>query len=45
VTAYAKVGGKLAKWPVDTLHIEQGRELVRDEVGLKHRGAVLALVN
>ena len=41
---FTKINGKLACWDVDTTDPELAIKTVRDEVGLKHRGAILALV-
>jgi hypothetical protein len=42
---FTKINGKLACWDVDDgMTYEVAIRAVRDEVGLKHRGAILALV-
>lgn len=42
---FTKIKGTLACWDVsDDMTIEQAIKAVRDEVGLKHRGVILALV-
>ena len=41
---FTKVNGNLLCWDVDTTDPELAIKIVRDEVGLKHRGTILALV-
>jgi len=41
---FTKVDGKLIAWDVTDMTYEEAVKAVRDEVGLKHRGAILALV-
>ena len=41
---FTKVNGNLLCWDVDTTDPELAIKTVRDEVGLKHRGTILALV-
>ena len=41
---FTKIDGKLIAWDVIDMTYEQAVKAVRDEVGLMHRGAILALV-
>lgn len=41
---FTKVDGKLIAWDVSDMTYEEAVKAVRAEVGLKHRGAILALV-
>ena len=42
---FTKINGQLACWDVsDDMTYEDAIKAVRDEVGLKHRSAILALV-
>lgn len=41
---FTKVDGKLACWDVLGCDYLTAIKLIRDEVGLKHRGAILCLV-
>ena len=41
---FTKINGQLACWDVSDMPYEEAVKAVRDEVGLKHRGAILALV-
>ena len=41
---FTKINGELASWDVFDLSYEDAVKAVRDEVGLKHRVAILALV-
>ncbi len=41
---YTKLEGKLAQWSFDSHDYLQGINAVRREVGRKHTGAILALI-
>ena len=41
---YAKVDGKLAQWQGEFQNWQQAIKATRDEVGMRHRGAVLVVV-
>lgn len=41
---FTKVDGKLACWDVLGCDYDEAIKLVRDELGVGHRGAILALV-
>ena len=41
---YTKVNDKLAVFNVDTEDTEEAIKIVRDAVGLRHKGTILALV-
>lgn len=41
---FTKVNGKLVAWDVSDMTYDEAVKAVRAEVGLKHRGAILALV-
>ena len=41
---FTKVDGKLIAWDVSDMTYEEAVKAVRKEVGIKHRGAILALV-
>lgn len=41
---YTKLEGKLAQWQGDFQNWQQAIKAGRDEVGMKHRGAVLVVI-
>lgn len=41
---FTKIKGELVVWEVTDMTYTEALKAVRDEVGLKHRGAILALV-
>lgn len=41
---YTKIDGKLAVFNVDTEDTDEAIKVVRDEVGLRHKPTILALV-
>lgn len=41
---FTKINGKIAVWEVADMTYEEAISAVRDELGVGHRGAILALV-
>lgn len=41
---FTKINGKLLSWEANNMDYLEAVKAVRDEIGVKHRGAILALV-